>query len=47
VTGVGGSEASGASGYVLDAPDEGLDVGGHVHGAALPTAPEPPPEDPS
>ena len=48
VTGTGGGGAHGAaSGYVLDAPEEALDVGGHAHGAALPTAPEPPPEDPS
>jgi polar amino acid transport system permease protein len=45
VTGVGGSDRGGARGYVLDAPDEALDVGGHAHGAALPTAPDTPPED--
>jgi polar amino acid transport system permease protein len=44
VTGTGGSERGGASGYVMDAPDEVLDVGGHAHGAALPTVPEPPEE---
>jgi polar amino acid transport system permease protein len=48
VTGTGGGGAHGAaSGYPVDAPDEPLDVGGHAHGAALPTVPEPPPEDPS
>jgi hypothetical protein len=48
VTGTaGGGVHGGASVYVLDAPDEALDVGGHAHGAALPTAPEPPPDDPS
>jgi polar amino acid transport system permease protein len=46
VTGTGGSERGGAGGYVMDAPDEFLDVGGHAHGAALPTVPEPP-EEPS
>jgi hypothetical protein len=46
VTGTGGAE-SGASGYALDAPEGVLDVGGHGHGAALPTAPDPPTEDPS
>jgi polar amino acid transport system permease protein len=48
VTGTGGGAAHGAaSGYVVDAPDEVLDVGGHAHGAALPTVPDPPAEDPS
>jgi polar amino acid transport system permease protein len=46
VTGAGGA-ASAATGYALDAPEEVLDVGGHTHGAALPSAPEPPAEDPS
>jgi len=44
VTGTGGSERGGASGYVVDAPDEHLGVGGHSHGAALLTPPEDPPE---
>ena len=48
VTGTAGGEGhGGASAYVLDTPDEALDVGGHAHGAALPSAPEPPPEDAS
>jgi polar amino acid transport system permease protein len=48
VTGTGGGGAHGAaSGYAMDAPEEALDVGGHPHGAALASAPEPPPEDPS
>jgi polar amino acid transport system permease protein len=42
VTGAAGGERGAATGYVLDAPEEPLDVGGHVHGAALPTVPEPP-----
>ena len=46
VTGTGSADSA-ASGYVLDAPDEPLDLGGHVHGAALPTVPDQPPEDPS
>ena len=46
VTGSGGNERGGAAGYVMDAPDEPLGVGGHAHGAALPTAPEPAEEDP-
>ena len=45
VTGTGGSDRGGASGYVLDAQDEATDVGGHAHGAALPTAPDPPPPE--
>jgi polar amino acid transport system permease protein len=40
VTDAAGAERGAASGYVLDAPEEPLDVGGHVHGAALPTVPE-------
>jgi polar amino acid transport system permease protein len=41
VTGAGGDGQHGAAaGYVMDAPEEPV-VGGHVHGAALPTAPEP------
>jgi polar amino acid transport system permease protein len=48
VTGTGGGGAHGAaSGYAVDAPEEPLDDGGHPHGAALASAPEPPPEDPS
>jgi polar amino acid transport system permease protein len=48
VTGTGGGGAHGAaSGYPLDAPEEAPDLGGHAHGAALPTATEPPPEEPS
>src|SRR5215210_4875775 len=47
MTGAGGSDRGGASGYVLDAPDEHLDVGGHAHGAALRTPPEQPPEETS
>ena len=43
VTGTGGGGAHGAaSGYAVDAPEEVLDVGGHAHGAALPSAPEDP-----
>jgi polar amino acid transport system permease protein len=44
VTGAAGAGGHAASGYVLDAPDEHVDVGGHAHGAALPTPPEQPPE---
>jgi polar amino acid transport system permease protein len=44
VTGAAGGEGHAASGYVLDAPDEHVDVGGHAHGAALPTQPDQPPE---
>jgi polar amino acid transport system permease protein len=47
VTGTGGSEQGGASGYLIDAPDEPVDVGGHAHGAALLTPPEDPPEETS
>jgi polar amino acid transport system permease protein len=46
VTGTGGSDRGEASGSMMDAPEEVLDVGGHAHGAALPTVPEPP-EEPS
>ena len=46
VTGTGGGDQGGAGGYVMDAPDEVLDVRGHAHGAALPTVPDPP-EEPS
>ena len=47
VTGTSGGGAHGAAlGYAVDAPDAPLDLGGHPHGAALPTDPEPPPEDP-
>jgi polar amino acid transport system permease protein len=48
VTGTGGGGVHGAaSGYAVDAPEEPLEVGGHAHGAALPTVPDPPPEGPS
>jgi polar amino acid transport system permease protein len=47
VTGAAGAGGHAASGYVLDAPDEHLDVGGHAHGAALRTPPEQPPEETS
>jgi polar amino acid transport system permease protein len=43
VTGTGGSDSA-SSGYVLDAPEEPLDVGGHAHGGALLTPPQDPPE---
>jgi polar amino acid transport system permease protein len=44
VTGAAGAGGHAASGYVLDGPDEHVDVGGHAHGAALPTPPDQPPE---
>jgi ABC-type Fe3+ transport system permease subunit len=47
VTGTGGSERGGTNGYLVDAPDEQIDVGGHAHGAALLTPPEDPPEETS
>ncbi|MBA3737380.1 MAG: amino acid ABC transporter permease [Actinobacteria bacterium] len=40
VTGASDGEGHAGSGYVMDAPDA-LDIGGHAHGAALPTAQEP------
>ena len=40
----GGGEHGAASGYVMDAPEEPIDLGGHAHGAGLPTVPEPPAE---
>ena len=40
----GGGEHGAASGYVMDAPEEPIDLGGHVHGAGLPTVPELPTE---
>ena len=47
VTGAGGNDQGRASGSVPDAPEEALELGGHAHGAALPTVPQKPPEDPS
>jgi polar amino acid transport system permease protein len=45
VTGSAGGGGHGAAGSVMDAPEEPVEIGGHVHGAALPTVPEPPAEE--
>jgi hypothetical protein len=46
VTGsAGGGERGAPSGYVIDAPEEPLEIGGHTHGAGLSTAPEIPPDE--
>jgi polar amino acid transport system permease protein len=47
VTGTAGGGGHAAGGYVLDAPVEPVDVGGHAHGDALLTPPEDAPEETS
>jgi ABC-type Fe3+ transport system permease subunit len=46
VTGTEGDQGA-PTGYVMEAPDEGIGVTGHPHAGGLPTAPDPLEEDPS